>query len=157
MNRKSFTERPLVIVTVSSLIALGCVGTSVATSRAQTETTVAQNAPDSAALQRKVEALEKQVEQLKKQVDELKQKRTTFSLVKPTQPNLTIPLQRWQTLPAEPPPGTPFQFNGRTYYRSLLETQAQANINATVNLSAGGPLVFPARTSESATPAAGSK
>lgn len=156
MNRKSFIERP-VLITMTSLVALGSVGAAVATSRAQADTTVSQNAPDPAALQRKVEALEKQVEQLKKQVDELKQNRqnrTTFSLVNPTLPNLTV---RLRNVPAEPPPGTPFQFNGRTYYRSLLDKQAQANSNATVSPGAGGQFVFPTRPSESTAPAAGSK
>ena len=157
MNCKSFTDCRTAVVTLTSLIALGCVSDSIATSRAQTETTKSQNVPDSASLQRKVEALEKQVEQLKKQVEELKQKRMTFSLVQPTRPNLTLPLQRWQTAPAEPPPGTPFQFNGRTYYRSLLETQAQANSSAAVSPGNFSLSVIPARIPENAAPAAGSK
>ncbi len=157
MNSRFVTERPVVIAALSSLVALGCVGASIATSRAQTDTKAAQNAPDSAALQRKVEALEKQVDQLKKQVEELKQNRMTFSLVQPTRPNSTLPLQRWQTVPAEPPLGTPFRFNGRTYYRSLLETQAQANTNATISPGSGSLSILPARSADVAAPAAGPK
>jgi hypothetical protein len=144
------------VITLTSVIATGCIGATIATSRAQAETTVSQAAPDSAALQRKVEALEKQVEHLKKQVEELKQTRSTLRFL-PTQPNLTLPLQRWQTVPAEPPPGTPFQFNGRTYYRSLLESKAQPGTGATVNPSEGGLLVLPATPSLVVAPAAGSK
>ncbi|MES2461019.1 MAG: bZIP transcription factor [Armatimonadota bacterium] len=135
--------RTIGMLVVGSLGAFVCLGGFTTwTARAQTDVTV--QAPDSAALQRKVEALEKQVELLQKQVEDLKKWRNVAAFTQQTPP-----------LPStEVLPGTPFQFNGRTYYGMLLKGNAAPALDRT---KLGNGLISPAQNPYTATLLTGSK
>ncbi len=155
MNRKISAIRTIGVFSFTGLSAFLCLGVNSIAVRAQAKATESQGTPDSAALKRKVEAMEKQVELLTKQVEELKKQRNTFTLVQPSQ--RIIPPDRWQPERVEPPPGTPFQFNGRTYYRSLLDSKAQATASISANPATGASLTLTEKTLPSAVPVTGTK
>ena len=110
-------NRYATILVLAGLGALSYLGLSTTASNAQTNT-----APKEAAtpLERKVEQLEKQVALLQKQVEELKQRPMTLTYMNPI----------GQAQPSEPPPGTPFEFNGRTYYRVPLKAGSASTVNS---------------------------
>ena len=109
-------NRPLAVLAVTGMGALVYLGAATSTTHAQTEP-----APDAAALQRKIEMLEKQVERLTKQVEALKRQPGVIMWVRPNLP-VQPPAPAYEAIirPLAEPLGTPFEFNGKTYYRSLL-------------------------------------
>ncbi|MBC8134714.1 MAG: hypothetical protein H8F28_02370 [Fibrella sp.] len=93
------------------------------------------------------ESLEEKVVRLEKEVSEL---RKEVARLKNVPQVTTIPAIRYQDLQnlqvgrAEPLPGTPFTFNGQTYYQMLLNEKLD-NTDGTVNarITATNPLVIP--------------
>ena len=125
-------NRTITFLAVTGIGALVYLGITASTTQAQTEP-----APDAAALQRKVEMLEKQVERLTKQVEALKRQPGRTALFAPPSYYLRVPppAPAYEAIirPRAEPPGTPFEFNGKTYYRSLLPQ--------TVRTTPGQPIV----------------
>lgn len=79
-------------------------------------------APKAETLEQKVIRLEKEVRELREDVARLKSQRPTVTLT----PNY-LQQPPSQLAPSQRPDGTPFNFNGKTYYRMELHGNGGAN------------------------------
>ena len=110
-----------IVAVLAVLGAVGCFTLSIIASKAQGETVSAQQDP--LVLQRKVEQLEKQVLALQKQIDALKQAQEGTKVT--WSPSVVDVQMQGQV--QTPPPGTPYRFNGKTYYWVLLDANGRAS------------------------------
>lgn len=105
-------------------IVVGCatLGLAVLTYVAIPLTSNAQ-APAKESLEQKVVRLENEVSELKKEIAALKRARSVMTL----SPNYSQSLPALVN-PAKPLPGTPFGFNGQTYYKMPLNEKGNSAI-----------------------------